>query len=49
MRLFLRKPLDIWLRDRVKALTNGAQTPQTTVPEQRFTNPKIFMVQTATR
>ncbi len=39
--------LDIWLRDKVKALTSGAQTPQTIVPEQRFTNPRIFMVPSA--
>ncbi len=40
--------LEIWLREKVKALTNGAQTPQTIVPQQRFTNPRIFMVPTAT-
>jgi hypothetical protein len=35
---------DIWLRDRVKVLTNGAQTPVTTVPNERFTNPRVFRV-----
>ncbi len=34
--------LDIWLRDEVKKLTHGAQTPMTSVPKERFTNPRIF-------
>jgi uncharacterized caspase-like protein len=34
--------LEIWLSDRVKTLTNGAQTPKTTVPGERFTNPRVF-------
>jgi WD40 repeat protein len=35
---------DIWLRQRVKDLTNGAQTPQTTVPGERLVNPRVFIV-----
>jgi WD40 repeat protein len=38
---------DLWLSRRVKALTNGAQTPRTTVPGERFTNPRVFMVRAA--
>jgi hypothetical protein len=38
--------LDIWLAERVKKLTNGTQTPRTTVHHERFTNPKVFMMQT---
>jgi uncharacterized caspase-like protein len=41
--------LDIWLSARVKELTNGAQTPMTTVPGERFTNPRVFMVQQQAR
>jgi len=37
--------LDIWLSARVKELTKGAQTPRTTIPSERFTNPRVFMVQ----
>jgi WD40 repeat protein len=37
--------LDIWLAARVKELTKGAQTPTTTIPGERFTNPRVFMVQ----
>jgi WD40 repeat protein len=36
--------LNLWLRDEVKRLTNGAQTPQTTFPEQRLIDPRIFRV-----
>jgi hypothetical protein len=36
--------LDIWLAARVKELTRGAQTPTTTIPGERFTNPRVFMV-----
>jgi len=41
--------LDIWLSARVKELTNGAQTPMTTIPGERFTNPRMFMVQQQAR
>jgi WD40 repeat protein len=37
--------LEIWLAARVKELTKGAQTPRTTVPGERFINPRVFMVQ----
>jgi WD40 repeat protein len=37
--------LEIWLSARVKELTNGAQTPTTTIPGERFTNPRVFMTQ----
>jgi hypothetical protein len=33
------------LSARVKELTKGAQTPRTTVPGERFINPRVFMVQ----
>jgi hypothetical protein len=36
--------LDIWLAERVKQFTNGAQTPRTTVPDGQFINPKIFIM-----
>jgi WD40 repeat protein len=36
--------LEIWLTARVKELTKGAQTPRTTVPGERFINPRVFMV-----
>jgi hypothetical protein len=36
--------LQIWLADRVKKLSDGAQTPTTTVPFERFTNPVIYQV-----
>jgi hypothetical protein len=35
---------DRWLRQRVKDLTDGAQTPQTTVPYKLLTNPRVFIV-----
>ena len=41
--------LDIWLSARVKELTKGAQTPRTTIPSERFTNPRVFMVQQQAR
>jgi uncharacterized caspase-like protein len=41
--------LDIWLSARVKELTKGAQTPKTTIPSERFTNPRVFMVQQQAR
>jgi WD40 repeat protein len=37
--------LDIWLSARVKELTKGAQTPKTTIPSERFTNPRVFQQQ----
>jgi WD40 repeat protein len=37
--------LEMWLSDRVKKLTNGAQTPRTTIPGERLTNPRVFMIQ----
>jgi WD40 repeat protein len=37
--------LEIWLSDEVNKLTKGAQTPKTTVPGERFTNPRVFMIQ----
>jgi uncharacterized caspase-like protein len=36
--------LEIWLAGRVKELTKGAQTPRTTIPGERFINPRVFMV-----
>ncbi len=36
--------LEIWLSERVKKLTDGAQTPKTTVPGERFSNPRVFRV-----
>jgi len=30
-------------------LTKGAQTPRTTIPGERFTNPRVFMVQQQVR
>jgi uncharacterized caspase-like protein len=36
--------LNIWLSARVKELTKGAQTPMTSIPGERFTNPRVFMV-----
>jgi WD40 repeat protein len=36
--------LNIWLAARVKELTKGAQTPMTTIPGERFTNPRVFMI-----
>jgi hypothetical protein len=36
--------LQIWLAERVKNLTNGAQTPTTAVPFERFTNPVVYQV-----
>jgi hypothetical protein len=36
--------LDIWLSEEVKTLTKGAQTPKTTIPGERFTNPRVFMI-----
>jgi WD40 repeat protein len=36
--------LQIWLSERVKELSNGAQTPTTAVPFERFTNPVIYRV-----
>jgi DNA-binding beta-propeller fold protein YncE len=36
--------LNIWLSARVKELTKGAQTPTTTIPGERFTNPRVFMI-----
>jgi hypothetical protein len=41
--------LEIWLTARVKELTRGAQTPRTTVPGERFINPRVFMVQQQAR
>jgi WD40 repeat protein len=41
--------LEIWLTARVKDLTKGAQTPRTTVPGERFINPRVFMVQQQAR
>ena len=41
--------LDVWLSARVKELTKGAQTPRTTIPGERFTNPRVFMVQQQVR
>ncbi len=41
--------LEIWLTTRVKELTKGAQTPRTTVPGERFINPRVFMMQHQTR
>jgi WD40 repeat protein len=41
--------LEIWLTARVKELTKGAQTPRTTVPGERFINPRVFMVQQQVR
>jgi WD40 repeat protein len=36
--------LQIWLADRVKKRSNGAQTPTTTIPFERFTNPVTYQV-----
>jgi WD40 repeat protein len=41
--------LEIWLTARVKELTKGAQTPRTTIPGERFINPRVFMVQQQVR
>ena len=41
--------LEIWLAARVKELTKGAQTPRTTIPGERFINPRVFMVQQQAR
>ena len=40
--------LDLHLREQVKQLTNGAQTPVTTIPKERLTNPKIFLAPSRT-
>src|SRR5262249_31033690 len=40
---------EIWLTARVKELTKGAQTPRTTIPGERFINPRVFMVQQQAR
>jgi len=41
--------LEIWLAARVKELTKGAQTLRTTIPGERFINPRVFMVQQQVR
>jgi uncharacterized caspase-like protein len=39
--------LDIWVRERVKTLSNGTQAPVVTVPYERLTNPVIYRIATS--
>jgi uncharacterized caspase-like protein len=41
--------LQTWLAQRVKKLSNGAQTPMTTVPFEQFTNWQFYYVATSAR
>src|SRR5262245_11158820 len=41
--------LEIWLAAGGKELTKGAQTPRTTIPGERLSNPRLLMVQQQVR
>ena len=41
--------LQIWLAQRVKELSNGAQTPMTLLPFKEFTNWTVYQVATSAK